>query len=80
MLEHMRTTIRLPDQLYRDVRERALRDGITVTTLIERAVREALRQGEEAPRSFTIKPFHGSGVHPGVDLSDSAALIDLMEG
>jgi len=27
-----------------------------------------------------LPTFSGNGLHPGVDLDDSAALLDLMEG
>ena len=76
----MRTTIRLPDELYREVRKRSLEDGTTVTTFIERALRAAL-QPTRSPTgaTFVAEPFHGSGLQPGVDLSDGSALLDRME-
>jgi hypothetical protein len=77
----MRTTLRLPDELYGDVRRRSLEDGVTVTSFIEQAIRRALSQDERSPRErFVVQPFEGSGTHPGVDLTDAAALADLMEG
>src|SRR5512135_3355652 len=45
MLTHMRTTILLPDALYRDTKAAASSSGRTVTSLIE----EALRARPEAP-------------------------------
>lgn len=77
----MRTTIRLPDELYGDVRRQSLAKGVTVTTFIEQALRAALeRQENIAPGRFVVIPFEGSGVQPGIDLTDSSALLDAMEG
>lgn len=78
----MRTTIRLPDELYTQVRRGALDDGTTVTTFIEQALREALaRRSHEAADSapYRVRPFAGRGLQPGVDLTDSVALLDLMD-
>jgi hypothetical protein len=81
MLWCVRTTIRLPDELYGDVRRRSVQDGVTVTAFIEQAVRTALAHEDRSPvQRFEVKPFRGSGTYPGVDLTDSAALAELMEG
>jgi plasmid stability protein len=80
MLVRMRTTINLPDELYGEVRRRAADEGRTVTSFLEGALRDALARhdaGEQPP--FVIDPFVGDGVLPGVDLNNSAALLDLME-
>lgn len=81
MLGHMRTTIRLPDDLYRRVRVRAAGDGRTVTSFIEEALRAALARHEEQPEHapYRVTPIEGRGLHPGVDLDDTAALLDLMD-
>jgi hypothetical protein len=52
----------------------------TVSQVIEDAVREALRhtpQNEEPIEPLPV--FGGSGVLPGVDLADRAALLDVMD-
>lgn len=79
MLECMRTTIRLPDELYNEVRRRAIDEGVTATAFIERALRRAMLDRSPAAR-FTVEPFHGTGTRPGVDLHDNAALLEVMEG
>jgi hypothetical protein len=75
----MRTTIRLDDDLYREVKAQAARDGRTVGEVIEDALRARTRHaGDEAP----IEPlpvYAGSGVLPGIDLGDNAALRDAMD-
>lgn len=77
----MRTTIRLHDDLYRRVRVTAAADGSTITSFIEDALREALRRAGDSglPDSYSVEPFDGDGVRPGVDLDDNAALFDLMD-
>lgn len=81
MLCHMRTTIRLPDELYDEVRRRSVDRGVTVTSFIERALRQALERPTRASvRPYAVSAFKGNGTLPGVDLNDSARLLDLMEG
>lgn len=84
MLIHMRTTILLPDALYRDTKAAAAAAGRTVTSLIEDALRERLGRraaGPRPPRRARLPVFRGKkGVRPGVDLDDSAGLLDVMDG
>ncbi len=81
MLLHMRTTILLPDDLYRDVRASAAGQGRTVTSFVEEALRAALRRLDEAPprEPYVVRPFDGGELMPGVDLDNNAALLDLMD-
>jgi hypothetical protein len=78
----MRTTIRLDDQLLRDAKREAVVSGRTLTQVIEDALREVLaRRKAPAPRKrLKLRVFDGGGLQPGVDLDDSAALLDIMEG
>lgn len=78
----MRTTILLDDALHRAAKREAARSGITLTRMIEDSLRERLarRSAGAEPRSRRRLPtFRGEGVRPGVDLDDSAALLDLMD-
>lgn len=78
----MRTTVRLPDELHARAKRRAAEAGITFTDLLEDALRLVLSDDAE-PRSesYAVEPLPaGNGVQPGVDLDDTAALVDLMEG
>jgi len=78
----MRTTVRLPDDLLNAARRRAVETGRTLTDVIEDALRAALARQERGAACAPIElPTYGSGgVLPGVDLDDTAALSDLMEG
>jgi len=77
----MRTTVRLDENLLKDVKVYAAEHGQTLTAVLERALRELLvRSREHQPQpSRELPTFRGRGLRPGVDLDDSAALLDLME-
>lgn len=77
----MRTTIHLPDDLLAEAKKLAADTRTTLTALIEDALREHLaRRRRRRPTAPARLPTYGSGgVLPGVDLDDSAALLDLME-
>ena len=77
----MRTTIRLDKQLLTEVKQLALQRGQTLTAVIEDALREMLaRQRKMAERPpVYLTTVEGEGLLPGVDLDNSASLLDLME-
>lgn len=78
----MRTTIRLPDSLLQEAKAYAAHSGKTLTAVIEDALRESLAR-QHTVRSVrsqvTLTTVAGQGLQPGVDLDDSAALLQLME-
>lgn len=81
MLRCMRTTVRLDDHLLREAKELAARTGRTLTTVLEESLRETLarhRARRKRPR-VTLTTFKGRGLRPGVDLDDSAGLLEVME-
>jgi len=82
MSRHMRTTVRLDDALLETAKREAARRGLTLTALIERGLRLALASERPKPRRRVKLPLcrAGGGVLPGVDLNDSAALLDILEG
>ena len=80
MLICMRTTLNLDDELVRRAREVAARTGSTLTRLIEDALRQSLERRSSAPvEPLDVPTVGGRGLQPGVDLDDSASLLDLME-
>ena len=83
MSRHMRTTVRLDDALLERAKREARRRGETLTSLIERGLRLALaapaRRRERARVAVPVCPARG-GTLPGVDLDDTAALLDIVEG
>jgi predicted transcriptional regulator len=76
----MRTTIRLDDDLLVRAKRAAVERGTTLTALIEDALRRALAPDvPEARPPLALPTFRGDGLQPGVDLDDTASLLDLME-
>ena len=70
----MRTTIDIHDQLFAELKHIAADSGRTLTAVIHDAVRESLSRRRTADRPVVELPvFHGTGVMPGVDLSDTAS-------
>ncbi len=77
----MRTTIHLPDDLLVSAKRAAADSNRTLTALIEEALRASLSKRRSRPRVRVDLPTFGEGgPRPGVDLDDSAALLDLLEG
>jgi hypothetical protein len=79
----MRTTVRLDESLLERARHEAARRGVTLTSLIEQGLRLVLRR----PLKRSLRPAvklpecrAGGGVLAGVDLNDSASVLDRMDG
>jgi hypothetical protein len=76
----MRTTINLDDDLLAEAKQVATRTGRSLTDVVEDALRESLhRRHRTARRAVELPVFGEDGLQPGVDLDDSAALLDLMD-
>jgi len=78
----MRTTVRLDDELLAEAKQQAVRSGSSLAAVIEQALREMLQRRREMRRlpPVEIPTWGHGGLQPGVDLDNSAALLDLMEG
>ncbi len=77
----MRTTIRLDDHLLAQAKARAAETGRTLTAVLEDALRASLARSAPVARTARIRltTAKGGGMRRGVDLDDSAALLDLMD-
>lgn len=77
----MRTTVHLPDDLLAQLRRVAAESNRTITAVVTDALRESLarRRRTARPPRASLTTFGGSGLQPGVDLDDTAALLDVME-
>jgi hypothetical protein len=79
----MRTTVRLDEGLLRQVKREAQKRDETLTSMIEQGLRLVLARCQPRSRRRRVNlPVSraGGGIAPGVDLDDSAALLDKMEG
>lgn len=76
----MRTTITLNDDLYREVKTRAAQQGCTVGSVIEDAIRGLVTRSAVGESTLPDLPtYSGGSVRPGLDLSDTSALMDLLD-
>ena len=77
----MRTTIKIDDGLLAQAKAQAAESGRTLNAVVEDALRETFARRGRTDRAVrpTLPVFRGSRLMPGVDLDDSAGLLDLME-
>ena len=77
----MRTTVRLDDQLLTEAKLLAAATGHSLTSVIEDALREMLARKRTLSRRdpIKLKTDSGNGLLPGINLDDSAALLEIME-
>ena len=79
MLPCMRTTIDINEALLLAAKSRAARERKTLKAVVEQALRELLSGPKRGVADGPPIPIlHGHRVQPGVDLTDNAALEDLM--
>jgi hypothetical protein len=77
----LRATINLPDDLIRLAKKAAQESGITLSKLIENALRDELarRRSGKQRRVIKLTTSGSGGLLPGVNLDDSSAAQDIME-
>jgi predicted transcriptional regulator len=78
----MRTTVRLDDALLRQAKKLAAETGRSLTAVIEDALRAAVSRQKIVSahvEKFSLPTFKGRGLRPGIDLDNSAELLDVME-
>lgn len=63
------------------IKKLAATSRTTISTLIEDALREALARRRRTSRHerVTLKTYGKQGLLPGVDIDDTASVLDLME-
>lgn len=68
----MKTTVDIPDPLFRRLRERAAREDTTLKSLIEAALSEFLAPKRQRPGKYRMKDCSvgGSGLAPGIREGD----------
>jgi len=74
--------VQLPDDLMKAAKRHAVETGRTLTAVIEDSLRAALARegGGRTAEPAELPTFGTGGVLPGVDLDDTASLLDVMEG
>jgi len=78
----MVTKLEINDDILAAAEQVASRQGQTLSAFVEQALREALpesRSGAPKRARIELPTFRGRGLQSGVNLDDSASLLDLME-
>ena len=72
----MRTTVDLPEPLLRNAKKRAATRGVTLSTIVEDALRSLLSPKKALQRTeFQLPTVRGQLRQPGIDLDRTSALI-----
>ncbi len=78
MVFHMKTTLVIDDSVMAELKREALRQGRTMSDLVETALRLLLRRRKGAPAARELPTFRSGGAL--VDIADREALYHAMEG
>jgi hypothetical protein len=73
----MRTTVDIPDPVYRRLKSRAAREGTTAKELILRGVEQVLQESQRKPRRRVKLPLVPSK-SPGTLQLDNAKIYDII--
>jgi hypothetical protein len=77
----MRTTLNFDDALFRLAKQRAVQEGVTLTNLLEAALRAYMQAPPQQSKPFRLRiKVNRSEPVPGVDFSDRDSLYERMEG
>jgi hypothetical protein len=76
----MRTTLNINDDLLRQLKENATRQGKTLAAIVNDLLRHALAlQSQRQPYTLELEGWEAQPL-PGVDVLDRDKLFDLMNG
>jgi len=79
-MKTLRTTVRVDAALLREAKVAAAARNTTLTQLIADGLRAVLsKPAAREATDFELPTFRGNGLQPGVDLDDSAGLLEKME-
>ncbi len=73
----MRTTVDIPDRMYRQLKSRAVREGRSTRALILRGVKEVLKAERPKGGAAVSLPIVRSK-RPGTVVLDNAAIYDIV--
>ena len=82
----MKTTLQLPDDLYREVKSTAALSGRSVTSIIEESLRDFLARAENAeplpplPVSRSSGGFTEEFLATGIDFNDTSEVLAWLDG
>lgn len=78
----MRTTVTIREDLLKQARKLALERSCTLSALVEDALQQAILADAAivSCEPTRLPTFRGRGLQGGIDLDDTASLLDAMEG
>lgn len=79
MIFHMRTTIVIDDELFRELKKRAAEENRTLSEVTQEALRRGLLRREPARRSRRVRLRSFAMGRPAVDLADRNQLFDVLD-
>lgn len=79
MIFHMRTTLVIDDELFRELKRRSAEEGRTLSAVTQEALRRGLVRRHVAGRRrrVRLRTFHMG--KPSVDIADRNQLYDLLD-
>ena len=75
---YMKTTLNIDDSVMARLKRESVRQGRTMSELVEEALRQQLRPRHKRAQLPPLPAFHGGGSR--VDVADRDALYQAMEG
>ena len=78
MVSHMKTTLNIDDTVFAQLKRESIRQGRTMSELVECALRLLFQAKTEKGRTKPLPVFHAG--RELVDIADRDALYDAMEG
>ena len=75
----MRTTLNIDEQILKIAKHRAMEQGVTLTQVVENALRDAIFKKEGGTEEIQLITVNGPGVKPGIDLDHTSSLLDIMD-
>jgi hypothetical protein len=81
MMQNMRTTLTIDDQLAKALKEAAQRSDKSFKDIVNETLRAGLMVQRALPKAklYKVKPTSLGGVKPGIDLVKALALADQLE-
>lgn len=76
----MRTTLSIHDGLYADIKKLAKESNRSISSIVHDFLLESLlRRQSRSHEPVELPVFQGTGTQPGVDITDNAGLLAIME-
>jgi hypothetical protein len=76
MVFHMKTTLNISDSVVKQLKQEAVRQGRTMSELVEAALRSLLQKSPRRPKLPPLPELDSGGTR--VDIADRDALYEVM--